>query len=508
MSLTERVILWVGITVASVTATVQVSAISTVETQFLSDSPLVVAGFERTTSTNQKSFLQLYNAGTMPIDLNKWVIATSSSSQSLLPQLDGVLAPKHHIVASYNGAVSSSTAGIEVVAQARPIASTESIKIIPPSDSGYKPSEIIQPYKSTNPNDVWLRRMTTTGYSTAAAPFDELGSMSVSQLAIMNDGLYRAPDAPALRVIEIYAYASECAPNDESVLCGDYIKLYNPSDTIVYLDDLVIRTDSNSASSSSSNTFTLFGEVAPHGYMIVYETDSGGKISLTNGGGYVWLEDVLGIARYDDTITHYESATSDKQGWSYALINNTWQWTMTPQPMGENNLLLPAPVVEIPKACPVGQYRNPDTNRCRTIEEAVNALASCSEGQERNPLTNRCRSVLSATTTLMPCGEGQERNPATNRCRSIASAVAELIPCDEGYERNPATNRCKKVVSVSSPAASLTQPAEVSSQKTLIDNPYAITSAIVLGGVAYALYEWRSEMRDGYKKLTAKLGRK
>ncbi len=508
MSLTERVFLWVGIIAATVATSTQVAAITTTETQFLIDSPLIVSGFERATDSSQKSFLQLYNAGSSIIDLNGWSITTTSSLQSLLPKTIGVLAPKHHIVASYNGAVNVAADSPRIIELSRPIGAGESIKITPPVNSGYKITDIIQATKLTNPNDVWLRRMTSTGYSTATSPYDELGLVALSQLTIMNDGLYSQPAEPQLKIIEIYPYASDCAPNDISVLCGDYIKLYNPTSDIVYLDDIVLRTDSSSSSSNSSNTFTLSGEIGPDEYMVVHRTDNNGRISLTNSGGYVWLEDFYGLARYDQSITRYEGATSDKQGWSYAQIDGSWQWTMTPQPLSQNILTMPVPVVELAKPCPAGQYRNPDTNRCRTIEEAVNALASCPEGQERNSATNRCRSVLAATTSLVPCGEGQERNPTTNRCRSIASAVAELIPCDEGYERNPATNRCRKLVGVSSVGGSLTQPAESGTSKTIIDNPYAIATVIALGGVAYAVYEWRSEVFSGYKKLASKLGRK
>lgn len=508
MNLTARVALWVGMFVMAGMTSVPVSAITTVETQFLVDPPLIVTGFQRATTTNNTSFLQLYNSSSSPIDLNDWVISTSSSPLALLPATNGLLAPKHHIVASINDAVIAAP-GSEVLTMSRPILSSDTIKITSRQEGrAYKAVEVVQAVKSTNPYDVWLRRMTTTGYSTAAAPFDEIGNQPLSQLSIMNDGLYRAPDAPTLQIIEVYPYASDCAPNDSSVLCSDYIKLYNPSDTVQYLDDLVLRTDSSSSDAISSNTFSLSGEIEPHGYLTIYKTDSGGMLKLTNTGGYLWLADVFGTTRYDATMTRYESAGTSRQGWSYALFDDGWQWTMSPQPGVQNLLTVPEVVVEAPKPCPAGQYRNPDTNRCRTIEEAVNALAACQEGQERNPTTNRCRSVLGATTTLVPCGEGQERNPTTNRCRSIASAVAELIPCDEGYERNPATNRCRKIVGASSVGASLTQPAETQTSKSLIDNPYAIATVIALGGIGYAVYEWRSEMRDGYKRLAAKLGRK
>ena len=117
------------------------------------------------------------------------------------------------------------------------------------------------------------------------------------------------------------------------------------------------------------------------------------------------------------------------RGMAYARTGKGWVWTTTPQPDRAN--LITLPVVSVIE-CPAGKYRNPDTGRCRTVEEAVNELATCPEGQARSTETNRCRSLATlAKATLTACGEGQERNPLTGRCRSIASAVAELLPCDE-----------------------------------------------------------------------------
>ncbi|MGB3023870.1 MAG: hypothetical protein WBB39_03655 [Candidatus Saccharimonadales bacterium] len=510
MKTTDRVVLWVGIAVASVMTAAKVSAITTIETQFLTDPPIIVSAFQRATNTTTRSFVQVYNTSSEPINLNDWTIATSSNPASLFVQVDGLLEAKQHALASYNDAVVAGIGMPPVITMSRAIMNGESIKIIPPADSSYKAIEVVQLAKSTNPQDIWLRRMTTTGYSTAAAAFDEIGSTSLSQLSLMNDWLYQSPGVPTIVIDEVYSYASDCSPIDKSILCGDYIKLHNVSDTIQYLDDLVLRTDSNSSSATSSNAFHLSGEIVPGGYMTVHRTDDGDRIALTNSGGYVWLADKYDFI-YESMMTKYEAATSDYQGWSWAMNSDKkWQWTMTPQPNLPNKFTLPEPVIEAPKPCATGQYRNPDTNRCRTIEEAVNALASCPEGQERNPATNRCRTVvLAASTSLVPCGEGQERNPATNRCRSIASAVVELIPCDEGYERNPATNRCKKVVGASTITSTIAQPAEVeSSQASIVTNPYMLAAVIVVGGVSYALYEWRSEVRDGYKRLAAKLGKK
>jgi hypothetical protein len=268
--------------------------------------------------------------------------------------------------------------------------------------------------------------------------------------------------------------------------------------TAIELDDLVLRTDYYGNNRASSNTIALSGTLAPGAVLVVDETDDGDTLSLTNSGGYVWLEDAWGLMRYDKTMQQYQSAGSDEQGYAYTLDERgEWQWTTTPWPTGQN--IITAPVV-VAAECPAGKYRNPETGRCRTIEEAVNALTECEEGYERNPTTNRCRKIAVTTVaTLTPCKEGQERNPATNRCRSIASAVAELLPCDEGYERNPATNRCRKAGADAVPEAAFpVTPAKAGAADAAGWYALAIVAAIAIG---YGVWEWRAELGAAFKRL-------
>lgn len=93
--------------------------------------------------------------------------------------------------------------------------------------------------------------------------------------------------------------------------------------------------------------------------------------------------------------------------------------------------------------CPEGKYRNPETNRCKKIEEEPEEK-TCSEGYYLNESTNRCNKIKE--TTEKTCEEGYYLNTATNRCNKLPTEK-EQTPCKEGYERNPETNRCRKIVS-------------------------------------------------------------
>ncbi len=127
---------------------------------------------------------------------------------------------------------------------------------------------------------------------------------------------------------------------------------------------------------------------------------------------------------------------------------------------------------------------------------------ACDADEYRNPETNRCRKLTSLVAALSPCPDGQERNPATNRCRTIgAEDEAALTPCKEGQERNPLTNRCRTIPEVG-----------VSGQAVTTLSPSMTTNALVaassIGAVGYGVYEWRSEMARGLRRLLGVILRK
>jgi hypothetical protein len=123
----------------------------------------------------------------------------------------------------------------------------------------------------------------------------------------------------------------------------------------------------------------------------------------------------------------------------------------------------------------------------------------CKEGQYRNEETNRCRSIAAEATALAPCDDDEERNPATNRCRKIASLASQLTPCKEGQERNPETNRCRNVAAAVPPDAAF-------GVEPVADTGKAFIGWWALGGVGilalgYAGWEWRQEIAAVIRKV-------
>lgn len=459
-------------------------------------SPLIITSYKTTNSGTDIAFVQVYNDSESLQDMSAWTITdTENNRTAVLSARTGYIEPGAHVVISQSGVENATFA---MTGWSQVIAAPKIMKGIALSNALFR-AHVSQ---IGGVVDTWLmRNATTSGYSTATTA----AAFGVSYQPLFDDGLYVPPSAPVgLYIAEIYPYASECDPLDSGVLCSDYVKLVNDTNMSIDLSGYVLRTDSSSSSRTSANTFDLstYGIVNPGGYVLVSQTDIGGSMSLTNSGGYVWIEDTWGLAHFPETMTQYESAGSGLQGYSYArdAVGN-WQWTSTPMPGGAN-VITPPPAQE----CPDGKYLNPETNRCRSLEDTLSALATCDEGSERNPTTNRCHRVTTASSTQTPCKEGQIRNPETNRCRSIASEVADLIPCNDGYERNPTTNRCRKAAVAGS--ETVKYPVE----------PYAQGGASmatwwVMGGVGalalgYGVWEWREEIGSAGGRLIRAITRR
>lgn len=484
--------------VTVVSAPLAQATIVPTSTSFLSTAPLLITSYRTSDAGRTLDFVEIYNDDDAPIDLETWQLIVTTNSDHVLRIVpsgsSGYVEPGQHVVVTKPGLVAGASYEFGDWVATFPLDSI--ITGLSLTKSAYRAESVALSSKTA---DQWMtRRYNTSSYSTASSPFEP------KSRELFDDGIYTFPaSSPALKIVEVYSYASDCAPNDDSVLCGDYVKLQNTGREAIDLDGLVLRSDSSSSSRTASNTFSLTGVLAPGKFVTVWQTDDGKRVALTNSGGYLWLEDAWGMRLYDDTMTQYDGASSGEQGLALA-VNDTgaWVWTSTPMPDSANIITVPSVTIA---PCPSGKYRNPDTGRCRNIEEAINALAVCDEGKERNPLTNRCRSVTSASSSLTPCKAGQERSPATNRCRSVLTASAQLTPCSQGQERNPATNRCRKVLGASS--SKTDYPVE----------PYAVQAGggvvwwglagIALGALGYGVWEWRRELALVGASAWSRIGR-
>lgn len=499
----------------------------------LATTPILVTAFPFGQNT---SFIEIYNQTDQAVSLVGYQVCLYFADELATPEVDEAaehclgVASQYLLPDSYLALQNTTDTDPSFVSFQLPLVvqdlDLEKITLI--DSAGVETVQAVD-FEASRSSYSWLRRDSGSGgHGHQQSNFTQ----KESPAQINSYGLFDRPtDPPAIEIVEVLARASRCAPDDTSLVCGDYIKLYNPTDQTVDLADYRLRSDSGS--SVIGNTFGLNYLVPAQGHLTVSLRDDLSQISLTDSGGYVWLEDRGGIGIYPASMIEYPPFGVDRTGWSWILYDSQWQWTMTPQPSAANQLQLPDPAVD--SSCGEGRYRNPDTGRCRNIETdssdlvpcrpgqernpatnrcrsvvlAANVLEPCGPGRERNPATNRCRSTAASANTLVPCRPGQERNPATNRCRSIEAAQSDLKPCQPGQERNPATNRCRKVVGEE--ASLLSSSDSQNGQDSTTAQPtsfYAVLAAIAAVVVGYGIWEWRSEIVGGWGRIRQFIGRR
>ena len=234
------------------------------------------------------------------------------------------------------------------------------------------------------------------------------------------------------------------------------------------------------------------------------------NLKLPKTKGKVYLLDEAGSKI---SSAEYEKLAKSS---SWSLIDDEWMQTFMITENSENifkeyldcqngyerNALgkcvkISVPPVESP--CPVGQYRHPETRRCRK-NEAEKTITPCKDGYYRSEETGRCRSIASAAAkTLKPCPEGQFRNSSTGRCKKIASTDDIAKECPEGFERNPQTKRCRKIKSASMPTVS-SAAAEVK-QVAGATWGWWVFGGVSLLAVGYGVWQWRWEISQFVRKI-------
>lgn len=313
--------------------------------------------------------------------------------------------------------------------------------------------------------------------------FDTDYKFVTGAVTLNSDPLYLPPaDSAGLQILEILPNVRSCSPTETDPTCTDYVKLFNPTTLPINLALYRLRVGAKGAGESVTNTFTWNQSLDPANselilppgqYFMLTLRNDGQPLSITDSGNYVWLEDAYGTIIYGPVVQYPDASSSTKVGRAWAFDGSAWRWTTAPQPDAAN--YFPA-IIPLPND-----------------GSSIDILEPCAADQYRNPATNRCKSIVVATSSLTPCAANQERNPDTNRCRSVIAASATLTPCQSGWERNPATNRCRKTVAAVAGAATVAVK-DVTAPS--IDNTGWFVALLVIGlAVAYAVYEWRQDIK-------------
>lgn len=287
-------------------------------------------------------YVQVHNSSSSLATLDGWQIASATKVAPTMVTnyltLSGQLEPGRHIFASISGVVDRPSFVLPTsLTTGNPNVAT--VSLIAPIGSGFNDETVTVPtitasvQKEVDGASMYyhLKRdvsATTGNYLsgfTFIAPTEKL----------KNDQLYVPPPDPNMQIVEIYSDSLVCSPFDTAATCSDYVKLYNASTTSVNLSSFRLRTGSYGQTATSSSTKSLGGVVGAGGYATFV-------LSLSSSGSWVWLEDVYGSVRYENTLIEFPSnAGFDHQAWAYDDDSDEWRWTTTPSPGDSPNNLPP-----------------------------------------------------------------------------------------------------------------------------------------------------------------------
>ncbi len=254
------------------------------------------------------------------------------------------------------------------------------------------------------------------------------------------------PQCRGLQLSEILSYY-------DTARTEQFIEIYNSGSEQVLVDGCKLKYKNKS--------YDLTGIVKPEGYMAYYPRDFALTKNPTNKNT-IELIDVDG--EVVDKLDYYNG---QRKGTAYALIGydtkgeEIWRTTYAPTP-GVGN------IYQEYKTCEEGKVINEETGNCVKVTNV--AVKTCPEGQYLNILTGRCRNVP------------QE------------SAKKE---CKEGYYLNPETNRCRKIVENKGADYEL-KPSENEGESSFV--AWWIVGIVVLVGVLYLAYEFRSELTRLFRR--------
>lgn len=256
-------------------------------------------------------FVELFNPYEHALDLDGYVIKTGSNLQYSYIINGVVLQPgEYWAFYSSEGNITLANSGGQVQVcdpDGNPVSNVAKYEEAEAGKSWSKVGDLWQ----------WTSNVTPASINIA----DAISDISSGTYSGTVPGLSGAKVYPILSITELLVDPAAPALDSQD----EYVELYNPNPQPVSLKGYVLRTGS-SLKTKYSLPETL---IQPGHYMAIYGKDA--NISLSNNGGSARLDDVN-----ENIIAEANNYEKAEVGDSWALIENTWQWTSTPTPNAPN----------------------------------------------------------------------------------------------------------------------------------------------------------------------------
>lgn len=288
----------------------------------LPQSPLVISAYSFD-QTGLPNYVEIYNNSSTALPVHEWSIAfawgerpgattvTAPYSLQLSSEAGMYVAPGSYTVVSFDDMV----AGAHVQVRGITVQPSNYIARVSLHHAAYRPYERTM---AASVQQVPMRlNRGATGYTSTYGAEDRT-SLSVTDW-------HEPRESTPLRIVEIFPNAQVCSPFEQGPLCSDYIKLYNDSDQPVDLSKFLVKTSGSSAAG------VMTGLLPGHGYVVV-------AMNLSNSSSWVWIEDVYGLVRHEQTLVQYADGSSRRaQAWSYDDASLQWRWSAYPTPYDAPN---------------------------------------------------------------------------------------------------------------------------------------------------------------------------
>ena len=461
----------------------------------LPQSPLVISAYSIGQDGVPKYF-EIYNDSSVPQKISDWRFAlqwtakptalsgaTTPFNITLGDREDIYIPPEGYVVMSFNGAVSGASLQVTGLV-ANPENYVSKISLI---DS----RGMHRPYERTFAQNIVQSPMRLTqgssGYNATYAAENRADQFP------WQTPWHQVSHAIDLQIVEVYPNSTECQPFNVSVLCADYVKIYNPGQAVSDLGQLRLRSGLPTQNASSGNSVVLNGGLPPGDYAVV-------PLNLTNSGGAVWLEDKYGFVQHQSSAISYPDSSSQKgKSWAYDSTGNRWNWSSYPTPYNEPNRFTDGSPVN---PCSTLRLSEIGANLSSQFIEIYNASSESVNTVGCQLQTNRSRETsfvfgdqvlgagefvsinlaqtklaLTKTTSgtvyilssdgLTEVDARSYENLSENSTFALVDGVWQqtfiptpgahnvyepYLPCQAGYERNLETGRCNKTVAASVPA--------------------------------------------------------
>ena len=288
----------------------------------------VSMGSEDSASTE---FVELYNNSSSAIDISSWSLyyrsatGTSWTKKAAIAPATVVSSHSFYLISTEAGSSTHLTSGMAQsggVLQLRDSKSlvmdmlgwgSTSLSLGSPSVSAQAGESLYRQYDESSSTMVDSSDNLNDFYITANETPDGLPAVEV-------EDPQTTTSYPNIIISELYPNP----PSDQSESSDEFIELYNPNNFDVDLNGWLLKD-------ASSNTFIVKNKtIAAYSYLVFTSAES--KLSLNNTGDVVRL--VSPSAQLIDETADYGEA---KEGLSWAVVDNSWNWTVSPTPSVSNS---------------------------------------------------------------------------------------------------------------------------------------------------------------------------